>query len=541
MKKILMCNESSLLSTGYSTYGYEVLTRLFKTGKYDIAELAAYGRPEDKANANIPWKYFPVLPEEGNQLENAKYGSKPTFQYGEFRFDEVCAKFKPDIVWDIRDWWMFEFEERSPARKYYNWVIMPTVDSAPQNDDWISTFVNADAVFTYSDWGLEELKKQSNKIKLHKSAPPGANLRDFSLLDKRESRKKVNIPDDALIVGTVMRNQVRKLYPDLMEAFAKFLKVAPKEISSKAYLYIHCGYPDLGWDIPRLIKEHGIGHKTLFTYSCNNCKEIYPSHFMGGRTNCDFCGKHTSYMPTIRNGVPSTILNEIMSLFDVYVQYAVCEGFGMPQVEAAASGTPIMSVDYSAMSDVVRKLKGYPIKVQRMFRDASTESYRALPDNDDLIEKLINFFQKPKDKRIQEGVEARKLVEEHYTWEKTAKIWEEYFDSVTPLDKWKEPANIEVPDLNVPANLSDGEFVNWALEKVARRPELKNGYLAIRLARDLNLGMCMDGLPNMLVDPDSSSQSYSRYGEFTRQALANHFINLCENKNKFEKRRIEYE
>jgi glycosyltransferase involved in cell wall biosynthesis len=540
-KRILMCNESSLMSTGYSVYGYEVLKRLHETGKYELAELASYSEEGEPNISNIPWRYFPVVPHKNNQHARAVYNSKATNQFGEFKFDSVCAEFKPDIVWDIRDWWMFEFQERSPARPYYNWVIMPTVDSMPQNEDWISTFINADAVFTYSDWGLEALKKQSNnKIKLHKSAPPGANLKDFRLLDKRKSRAKVNLSDDLLIVGTVMRNQVRKLYPDLMEAFRKFLTVAPKEIAAKAYLYIHTGYPDMGWDIPRLLKEHGVAHKTLFTYQCDKCREIYPSHFMGGRTSCKFCGNHSSYLPSVKTGVPSSILNEIMSLFDVYVQYAVCEGFGMPQVEAASSGTPIMSVDYSAMSDVVRKLDGYPIKVERMFRDAGTESYRALPDNEDFIQKLIKFFQKSKEERTEEGVNARKQVEKYYTWENTSKIWEEYFDSVKPLDKWREPAKITIPNFQLPGELSDMEFVNWALDKIAGRPDLKNGYLAIKMARDLSLGMCLQGLPNILSN-ESSSNSYTRYGSFDREVLAKHFVQVCNNKNIFEKRRIEYE
>lgn len=539
-KKILMCNESSLLSTGYSTYGYEVLSRLHATGKYELAELASYGKPDDLAATNIPWKYFPVAPADNDAKGKAIYNSRATYQFGEFLFDEVCAKFQPDIVWDIRDFWMLEFQERSPARPYYHWVIMPTVDSAPQNDDWIATFMNANGVFTYSDWGLEELRKQSkNKIKLQSSAPPGANLKDFKCLDKYKTRKQIGLPDDALIIGTVMRNQVRKLYPDLMQAFAKFLTVAPHEIASKAYLYIHCAYPDVGWDIPRLLKEHGIGHRTVFTYQCLKCREIYPSHFQDGRAPCRLCGEHSAYLPGVKTGVPSSVLNEIMALFDVYVQYATCEGFGMPQVEAAASGTPIMSVDYSAMADVVRKLHGYPIEVERMFRDSSTESYRALPNNNDLIKKLIQFFEKPKAARIEEGVRASEAVKQYYTWEKTAKLWEDYFDSVTPLDKWKEPAKIGVSDLNVPANLSDGEFVNWAFEKIANRPDLINGYLAVKLTRDLGLGMCIEGLPNLLVDPEHSTQSYARFGDFTRQALASHLVNLCEAKNRFEKRRTQ--
>ena len=64
-------------------------------------------------------------------------------------------------------------------------------------------------------------------------------------------------------------------------------------------------------------------------------------------------------MPSVNSGLSTKELVEIMNMFDIYVQYAICEGFGMPQVEAAACGIPIASVDYSAMNDIVHKLNGY--------------------------------------------------------------------------------------------------------------------------------------------------------------------------------------
>ena len=152
-----------------------------------------------------------------------------------------------------------------------------------------------------------------------------------------------------------------------------------------------------------------------------------------------------------------------MGLFDVYVQYAICEGFGMPQVEAASCGVPVMSVDYSAMSDVVRKLKGYPIKVKKLFREMETDAYRANPDNDDLCENLISFFSKPESVRLRKGFETRKALLEHYTWDKTAKIWEEHFDTLQLKDlqgKWDSPARMV--NENYQPNMQDTNesFVN---------------------------------------------------------------------------------
>ena len=100
----------------------------------------------------------------------------------------------------------------------------------------------------------------------------------------------------------------------------------------------------------------------------------------------------------------------------------------MPQVEAAACCVPVMSVDYSAMEDVVRNLNGQPIKVKRLFRELETGAYRAMPDNDDLAQSLLAFFSSPEPIRQRKGFKAREAAVNNYTWDHTAKAWENYFD-----------------------------------------------------------------------------------------------------------------
>ena len=96
--------------------------------------------------------------------------------------------------------------------------------------------------------------------------------------DKRKHKQFVGLDPDCKIIGTVMRNQRRKLYPDLFEAFKKFLDKAEDK---NYYLYCHTSYPDLGWDIPELLNEHGIGSKVLFTYICPETKKPFVSVFKG--------------------------------------------------------------------------------------------------------------------------------------------------------------------------------------------------------------------------------------------------------------------
>ena len=66
-KRILFCSEATFLNTGYATYAREILNYLHSTGKYELAEMAAYGERDDPRAANIPWKYYGVVPNQQNE------------------------------------------------------------------------------------------------------------------------------------------------------------------------------------------------------------------------------------------------------------------------------------------------------------------------------------------------------------------------------------------------------------------------------------------------------------------------------------------
>lgn len=539
--RILMVNEASFLATGYSTYGLEVQSRLHASGRYDIAELACYGFANDTRRAELPWGYFPNMPDPGSEAE---YNSDSVNQFGQWTFNDVCLKFKPDIVWDIRDWWMMEHVERSPFRRLFKWCIMPTVDAEPQNEQWIATYINADRVLTYSDWGQGVLQREGGGlINLNGAAPPGADLRTFRPMDRVALRRKFAFDPGLFIVGTVMRNQPRKLYPELIHAFSEFLKVASPEMAHKTYLYLHTTYPDQGWDIPRLIKQSGIGHKILVTYRCRNkgCHLIFPSFFQDARGACPKCGWASAGLPNVSFGVDRDSLAQIINLFDVYVQYANSEGFGMPQVEAASCGVPVFAVDYSAMSDIVRKVEGFPIKVAHYRMDHEFGCYRAsLPDEGDFVRKLIGFLSMSSDKRAELGDKARKGVENHYTWEKTTQKWMGVFDNLPlPLheETWDSPARIHIPQL-APAEFPSNEaLVEWAIDNVLGRPDLKNSYMAFRLVRDLNWGVSLLGTGGTYQNENCMIGIKNNLKEFGSNDVLSDLRKICETNNEWERKR----
>lgn len=539
-KKILLINESSFLKTGYSTYGFETLKRLHATNKYEIAELGCFARSDDPQRHQLPWKFYGNLPNNNDKVAVDFYNSNQSHAFGSWKFEEILLDFQPDIVWDIRDWWNFEFEERSPFRNYYHWVIMPPVDSVPQHPQWISTFANADAVFSYSDWGLSVLKGNNKLINVVASAPPGADLKTFNIIkNKKDHKKNWGIPEDSFIIGTVMRNQKRKLYPDLIESFRMFLNEVPPYIAEKSYLYLHTSYPDW-WDIPSLIIEHEVSHRIIITYKCRACKNVFASFFQDARNSCPRCYQQEAFLPNTHMGIERNELASIINLFDVYVQYSNSEGFGMPQVEASSCGVPVFAIDYSAMSDVVRKIRGYPIKYLKLAKEADTGCNRAIPDNVDFVNQLVKFAQLPETWRNKKGFEARKATELHYDWDKTSKIWEKHFDSVPLKDvasTWESPVKIHEPNTEIPINLTPEQFIQWAIINVAGRPELCNHYMAMRLIRDIQWQSTTEHTGDIYFNDLSAIGTRPKRKDFTREDALKELRNICDYNNFWEQKR----
>ena len=83
-----MVNEASFLCSGYGKYGKEVLKRLYETEKYELAELAIYGKINDLRNTNVPWVYYANTPNDDDPSMQA-YNSNPVNQFGQWRFERV--------------------------------------------------------------------------------------------------------------------------------------------------------------------------------------------------------------------------------------------------------------------------------------------------------------------------------------------------------------------------------------------------------------------------------------------------------------------
>lgn len=522
-KKILFVNEASYLLTGYGIYGKQLLERLYATDKYEVAEFASYASIGDQRDKDIKWRFYPNAV-GGNDPRVDNYNSQPQNQWGAWRFESVLLDFKPDIVMAIRDPWMDSFLITSPLRPFYNLVLMPTVDSAPQRPSWIEDFISLDGVMTYSDWSRKVLEKEGGgKINTQQATYTGVDLNVHKpVKDKKEHRKKLGFEEDAFIIGTVMRNQKRKLFPELFKAFRKYLDNVEPELANKTYLYVHTSYPDMqGWDLPGLLLENDIGHKVLFTYLCKATSKPFISFFQDAKTYSPYSNGASAIMPTVGDGLSTEAMVDVINVFDLYVQYAITEGLGVPAIEAAACGIPIATVNYSAMIDTARLTGGYSIKLKKTFRELETNANRVYPDNDHLAEIMEEFFRLSPEERQAKSDEARLASEKHFNFDNISKIWEKYFDAVTPTGlqgKWNHPMISRPYPQEIPKatdKLTNHEFVKWLFNSVMNEPGKVDGFKALEFLKKLNFGITTDG---------------GKINPFTRKDAFNICISIAKNK-----------
>jgi hypothetical protein len=485
MSKILLVGEATWLQTGYATYMLQIARRLVASG-HEVGELACYGDPNDPRRAGSPWPAFFLTTLSSDYPPCGFYQSQPAS--GATVFEEAVLAFKPDIVISARDPWTDAFIHYSPLREFYRWIYMHPVDGEPQDEEWLGAVSQADAVLAYSDYGQNVLARYPG-IRLGGVAAPGAEADIFHPVDQKQARKMLGIPADALVVGAVMRNQGRKLYPELFESFSRLLESAPSHISERLFLYCHTAWPDVGWDLPKYLLRYSCAHRCLFTFGCRACNRPFSSLWQEPAAGCPHCGSDLVSTPTASMGLPRSLMGSVYSSMDVCVQYSVCEGFGMPQVESACCATPVMSVDHTAMASVCRQIGGTTIRVGRHFTENETGRILALPDNDHLIQELITFFSSPPALRRASGIRQRTLALQSFDYDLAGQVWKNAVASVPPPVSLYNRPPLKLPEMKrPPEHLQNREWVEQSFMSALGIAPIKAGYLVQRMTRDLNRG-----------------------------------------------------
>lgn len=367
--KILWMSDPPTFFTGFGTVTREILTRLMRTDRYQIACLGwGYnGWPYDRQQ--IPFDIYPSYNPNLNRDILLK----------------ALEEFQPNILITLGDIWMVDWVVDLPNQWKFKFLPYFPIDGEPLYPPWGNFIRAADVPVTCSKFAQrlvqETLPGVSPELIYH-----GVDTRVFRPLNKEEHQRPAALKNK-FIVGCVARNQPRKNLPTLIKAFARFC-----QDKDDAVLYLHTNPDDIGWDILDLLRRYEVFNRTCISKSAS-----------------------------IQKGLDKGKLNEIYNLFDVMVLPTAGEGFGLPIVEAMAASVPVIATGYSSCVELLEG-RGELIKVKEFLTAGRHNIEYAIPDIEDLVAKLNLLYMRSdlREKYSESGLQfARKL-----DWDEIVKSWD---------------------------------------------------------------------------------------------------------------------
>lgn len=213
--------------------------------------------------------------------------------------------------------------------------------------------------------------------------------------DERINLKKQWGIKDKFVVGTVARNQPRKMLDRTFKTFKLFAEDKPD-----AVLFMHSDPNDISmvFNTLELIQRYNLQNKVLF-----------------------------SGMRYFR-GFPYKEMNNIYNLMDCHLLTTSGEGFGIPTIEASACGVPTLVTDITTTQELLIDDGecGLPIKMVEGELNTVTGSWnveRGIMDVYDGAKQLDKLY-KDTILRKRLGEAGVKKVAKFYDWDKVADDWD---------------------------------------------------------------------------------------------------------------------
>ena len=299
--------------------------------------------------------------------------------YGLQRMPELLNKYKPDLIFSLNDIWVKTGDERHPNldnwfyrhikghKPYVPWIGYFPVDGRLWDQKWVNLLNEMTYACTFSDYGYKVLSETPNvKMEKVRAVYHGHDHENFFPInekERKEYKQKMNVPEDAYLIGAIMRNQPRKNTPMLIYAFKMFkdgfvycdqcgfprnLEIMKdcelcgsygytpgRDGVQNSYLYLHMNLLDMrGYKLPKVIRDNKLSNVIT-----------RPDH-------------------DVAMGVPIEELNYIYNVCDIIVNPASAEGYGLPPAEAQAAGRPVVCTRSTSMIEMMENKLGKLIPIE---------------------------------------------------------------------------------------------------------------------------------------------------------------------------------
>lgn len=455
LKKILFHSNYHGQLTGFGKNCKNILSSLFKTGKYEIVELANGIRENDPQLALSPWKCVGMTPVDEliikkfisqfskDQMETAK---KRIF-YGDARIDEVIKTECPDFYINVEDVWASAGYVEKEWWNKFPCMIWTTLDSLPILPTALQILPKVQHYYSWADFATQDLKKRGmNGLEtLH-----GAVKTDDFFKINEEDRIKLRLShgiDTDYVAGFVFRNQLRKSVPNFLEGLNLFIR-QNRGIKTKALFVTNF---EEGWDIRREILGKNLDISDVLTvYVCSSCNNYSIKPCVSNKIDCPHCATKLSCSTVnISKGLTEKQLNEVYNIMDVYCHPFTSGGQEIPIQEAKLCELITLVTNYSCGTESCSKESGGLELEWDSYSEFGSQFIKATTRPVSIAQKLkLVHSMSDKEKRAT-GKIARQYVIDNYSTESVSRKLQNIIDSA-PLPPSKnlilKPNQEFIPD-----------------------------------------------------------------------------------------------
>ena len=303
--KVLLLGDGCVLTTGFGQVLRHTATALVNAG-HQVAQIAGLDAPPFCDSR--PYHRIGVRP----------YFTSAGDTVGLTLFDKVNEHFEPDAVFvnadpgSVVNWW----NRALSAYPDMPVVAYMPIEGAPINPLYAEAFRRVTTALTYTRWGSARLQAEHGIEVGH--VPHGVNTAIFKPLqpeDRDVIRRDLGWADK-FVVMFVGRNVGRKGHDRLIRA----IKILAGNGADDVILYLHCLPSENntmgGWNLQEVAYWEDVGDRVFFA----------------GQTD------------PVR-GEAALTLAQRYAAADLFVSASEVEGFGLPLLEAMASGLPVIVPD----------------------------------------------------------------------------------------------------------------------------------------------------------------------------------------------------
>lgn len=315
--RILWKSNAPWAPTGYGTQANSLLPRLYDLPEVeDIALFCYYGIQGAKTR-------LPVGVGKGiTKRRQMDCYPLRTHIWGNDVVQDHALDFKADIVITLMDIWVLDDDY---GNRGFRWVPYLPIDMDPPPPPVVAKMRHAYKPIVYSQFAqrwCERLGIESTYI------PLGVETKIYKPYakksDKAIAKELIGFNKDHFVVGVVAANKgypPRKGFPELFEAFKRFHE---KHLDARLYVHSLITTEYGGADLLAMADAYGIRPWVKFV-------DPYKLHL----------------------GIDTETMNMIYNAMDVFCLPSRGEGFGVPLIEAQAAGVPVITTDYTSMTELV--------------------------------------------------------------------------------------------------------------------------------------------------------------------------------------------